>query len=206
MAASYPTSIKNFTTKRNNVDFVNDSHINDLQDEMNAVQTFVGVEADGQLVKETKTQTLTNKTLTNPVLNGDISGTAFLDEDDMASDSATKAASQQSIKTYVGKQTSIASSATPAPTGDAKHNELYITALAAAAAFANPSGSAVNGNKLIIRVKDDSTGRALTYGSEYRALGVTLPTTTTSSKTLYMGFLYNSADTKWDLVASTEEA
>jgi hypothetical protein len=44
---------------------------------------------------------MTNKTLTSPVLNGTISGDAFLDEDNMASDSATKLASQQSIKAYV---------------------------------------------------------------------------------------------------------
>ena len=52
------------------------------------------------------TETLTNKTLTAPVItsgvfNTAISGTAFLDEDNMASDSATKLASQQSIKAYV---------------------------------------------------------------------------------------------------------
>ena len=52
------------------------------------------------------TQTLTNKTLTSPVitsgvLNTSLSGSAFLDEDNMASNSATKAASQQSIKAYV---------------------------------------------------------------------------------------------------------
>ena len=41
------------------------------------------------------------KTLTSPVLNTSLSGTAFLDEDDMASDSAMKVASQQSIKAYV---------------------------------------------------------------------------------------------------------
>ena len=51
-------------------------------------------------------QTLTNKTLTtptltSPVLNTGLSGTAFLDEDTLSSDSATKAASQQSIKAYV---------------------------------------------------------------------------------------------------------
>ena len=46
-------------------------------------------------------QTLTNKTLTSPILNTGISGTAFLDEDNMASNSATKVASQQSIKAYV---------------------------------------------------------------------------------------------------------
>ena len=36
-----------------------------------------------------------------PVLGGDISGTSFLDENDMASDSDVKVASQQSIKAYV---------------------------------------------------------------------------------------------------------
>ena len=46
-------------------------------------------------------QTLANKTLTAPVLNGALSGTAFLDEDNMSSDSATAVASQQSIKAYV---------------------------------------------------------------------------------------------------------
>ena len=49
----------------------------------------------------TASQTLTNKTLTSPVINTGITGTAFLDEDDLASDSATKIASQQSIKAYV---------------------------------------------------------------------------------------------------------
>ena len=49
-------------------------------------------------------ETLTNKTLTSPVLNTSISGTAFKDEDDMSSNSATAVASQQSIKAYVDAQ------------------------------------------------------------------------------------------------------
>ena len=49
-------------------------------------------------------QTLTNKILTSPVLNTSISGTAFKDEDNMSSDSATAVASQQSIKAYVDAQ------------------------------------------------------------------------------------------------------
>ena len=63
------------------------------------------------LVARTSTDTMANKTLTapiittptitSPVLNGNISGDAFLDEDTMFSDSATKTASQQSIKAYV---------------------------------------------------------------------------------------------------------
>ncbi len=49
-------------------------------------------------------KTLTNKTLTSPVLNTGVSGTAVLDEDNMASNSATKLATQQSIKAYVDSQ------------------------------------------------------------------------------------------------------
>jgi len=50
--------------------------------------------------------TLTNKTFTSPtitsgVLNTSVSGSAFKDEDNMASNSATSVASQQSIKAYV---------------------------------------------------------------------------------------------------------
>jgi hypothetical protein len=50
------------------------------------------------------TQTLTNKTLTSAVLNGTISGTSIKDEDNMASNSATHLATQQSIKAYVDTQ------------------------------------------------------------------------------------------------------
>ena len=54
----------------------------------------------------TGSETLTNKTLTSPVvtsgvLNTGVSGSAVLDEDNMASNSATKLATQQSIKAYV---------------------------------------------------------------------------------------------------------
>ena len=54
----------------------------------------------------TGSETLTNKTLTTPtltsaVLNTGVSGSAVLDEDNMASNSATKLATQQSIKAYV---------------------------------------------------------------------------------------------------------
>ena len=56
---------------------------------------------DSTVATLTGSQTLTNKTLTSPVLNTGLSGSAFLDEDNFASNSATKVASQQSIKAYV---------------------------------------------------------------------------------------------------------
>jgi hypothetical protein len=58
------------------------------------------------LVGKATTDVLTNKTLTSPVINTGISGSAILDEDDFASDSATKLATQQSIKAYIATQVS----------------------------------------------------------------------------------------------------
>ena len=53
-------------------------------------------------------QALSNKTLTSPVINTGVSGSAILDEDDFASDSDTKLATQQSIKAYVATQVATA--------------------------------------------------------------------------------------------------
>tara|TARA_B100000424_G_scaffold95457_1_gene71780 strand:- start:357 stop:1277 length:921 start_codon:yes stop_codon:yes gene_type:complete len=74
-----------------------------------ADRTITIPDASGTIVTTAATQTLTNKTLTSPtltsaVLNTAISGSAFLDEDGMDSNSATKLASQQSIKAYVDSQ------------------------------------------------------------------------------------------------------
>jgi len=62
---------------------------------------------DSTVATLTGTQTVTNKTLTSPVLNTGVSGTAVLDEDNFASDSATKLATQQSIKAYIATQVSV---------------------------------------------------------------------------------------------------
>jgi len=59
---------------------------------------------DSTVATLTGSQTLTNKTLTSPVLNTGVSGSAILDEDNMASNSASKLATQQSIKAYVDNQ------------------------------------------------------------------------------------------------------
>ena len=62
----------------------------------------------GTTVDLTTSQALSNKTLTSPVINTGVSGSAILDEDDFASDSATKLATQQSIKAYVATQVATA--------------------------------------------------------------------------------------------------
>ena len=62
----------------------------------------------GTTVDLSTSQALSNKTLTSPVINTGVSGSAILDEDDFASDSATKLATQQSIKAYVATQVATA--------------------------------------------------------------------------------------------------
>ena len=66
----------------------------------NTVSTLVGSDTFTN-------KTLTSATLTSPVLNTAVSGTAVLDEDNMSSNSATKVATQQSIKAYVDAQTTL---------------------------------------------------------------------------------------------------
>ncbi len=100
---------------------------------------------------------------------------------------------------------SVVSSATVTPNAD-NDDTVKITAQAVALTLANPSGTPTDMQPITIRIKDNGTARAITYGSEYRAVGVTLPTTTTINKTTYLGMVYNSDDTKWDVVGTNTEA
>jgi hypothetical protein len=102
---------------------------------------------------------------------------------------------------------SVTSSATVTPTSD--NDLVVITAQAAALTMAIPSGTPVQGQALMIRIKDNATARLITWtggAGGYRAIGVTLPTTTVISKTTYVGFIYNSTDSKWDAIGVTTEA
>lgn len=98
--------------------------------------------------------------------------------------------------------TTTASTATLTPNVDAA-DTFTITAQAVALSVANPTGTPINGQKMIIRIEDNGTARAITWsGTQYRAsTDLALPTTTIATKTMYLGFIYNSTDTKWDLLA-----
>jgi len=102
---------------------------------------------------------------------------------------------------------SVASAATVTPTFT---NDLVkITAQAVALTLAAPTGTAIDGKDLMIRIKDNGTAQTIAWTSGtggYRAIGVTLPTTTTAGKTTYVGLIYNSNDSIWDVIGVTTQA
>ena len=101
----------------------------------------------------------------------------------------------------------ITSSATPTINTD-NYDAVTITALAEAITSftTNLSGTPTNFQKLIIRIKDNGTARAITWGASFEAKGVALPTTTVKSKVLTVGFIYDTVTSKWGCVASCVEA
>jgi hypothetical protein len=58
----------------------------------------------------------------------------------------------------------------------------------------------------MIRIKDNATARTIAFDTNYRAIGVTLPTTTVISKTMYLGIIYNSTDSKFDIIGYNIQA
>jgi len=142
--------------------------------------------------------------------------------------SDTKYPSQKAVKTYVdnGLGGKISASSTDILSNKRNTPRVYnvgsntsltpeiatydifeITALAGALTINNYSTSTPSaGEKMIIRIKDNGTARAISFGTKYRALGVALPTTTVISKTMYLGFIWNVADTTWDLIALAQQA
>ena len=101
----------------------------------------------------------------------------------------------------------ISTASTATLTIDTDVNDFaVITAQSEALTIGAPTGTPVEGQKLIIRIKDDGSARAITFNAIFRAIGITLPTTTVASKITYLGLVYNSTDTKWDVIATKTEA
>jgi hypothetical protein len=99
--------------------------------------------------------------------------------------------------------TTSASSLTPSV---ATADVYAYTALAAGLTINAPTGTPVDGNKLIFRFLDNGTTRTLTWNATYTVIGTTLPTATTANKMVYVGCIYNAANTRWDVVAVATQA
>jgi hypothetical protein len=105
----------------------------------------------------------------------------------------------------VKRTSTITSSASPTPNADTT-DDYTITTLATGATFGQPSGTPVNGQVLVIRVKDNGSAQSLAWNSSYRAIGVTLPTATVGGKTYYIGMKYNSSDVTWDVISVARQS
>lgn len=109
-----------------------------------------------------------------------------------------------SLASANNRVTSTASAATHTP--NAATTDVYvITAQAVNTSFLTPSGSPQQGQRLLVRIKDNGAARTMSWASVYRGIGQSLPSTTIISKLLYIGFMYNSTDSKWDMVALAQE-
>jgi len=98
---------------------------------------------------------------------------------------------------------SITSSASITPT--ISDDLVQVTAQSVALTINNPTGAYVNGQNFLIRIKDNGTARALTFGNKYVAFGSALPTTTTANKTLLIGCTYNSVSDTFDTLNSEQQ-
>jgi hypothetical protein len=106
-------------------------------------------------------------------------------------------------KTIQPRVNTTASSATPAINTDT--TDLFtITALAAAitSMTSGLTGTPVAGQRLMIRIKDNGTARAITWGTSFVSSGVaTLLSTTVISKTHHIGLIWDEVATKWVCLA-----
>ena len=83
-------------------------------------------------------------------------------------------------------------------------DQAVLTAQSVALSVAAPTGTPVNGQKLIIRIEDNATAQTISWTTTsggFRVIGCTLPTITVSTKTVYIACIYNSDDIFWDVVS-----
>jgi hypothetical protein len=101
----------------------------------------------------------------------------------------------------------VSASSAASLTPDVSAADIYAyTALAEGLTINAPTGTPVDGSKLVFRILDNGTSRALTWNGTYVQIGVTLPTATTANKTTYVGCIYNAYNARWDVLAVSTQA
>lgn len=102
----------------------------------------------------------------------------------------------------------LTDAATVTPATDAYDGGI-LTTLSQTTDFLNPTGTPTDGQRYTLRIKS-STTRTITWtnggsGTQYRgSADLALPSATSgSSLTDYLVFIWNAADSKWDLVGRT---
>lgn len=103
----------------------------------------------------------------------------------------------------------VTSVASPFSWNSDDYTRYNITAQAGNITFTADNGTPINGQKVIFRIKDDGTPRTLSWttgtSKGFRPIGIPLPTITVANKILYVGCMFNSADDRWDVLATLQE-
>jgi hypothetical protein len=101
-------------------------------------------------------------------------------------------------KRITPRVTTSTSTVTPNADTDDQYNA---TALGSTATIVNPTGTPTNGQRLTLRLVSASSPTTLTWGSSYVGMGIVLPTSLSVST--YIGCIYNSTTSLWDVTAVT---
>ena len=126
---------------------------------------------DDEFVFNDHTQTLTNKTLTSPILDTGVSGTAVQDDDTFATPSATKLASSESIKAYVATQAiveqyiQIRDTKTSGTDGGSSTGDTWITRDLTEETFDTHSLATLSSNQIVL---ESGTYRCRIHAPGYR--------------------------------------
>jgi len=88
----------------------------------------------------------------------------------------------------------------------ALYDQYAVSSQAQALTVNAPTGTPVDGNKLVFRLLDNGSSQFVSWNATYTPIGTSLPSATTAGKMVYIGCIYNSANTRWDVVAVTTQA
>jgi hypothetical protein len=166
-----------------------------------SIQLTDGTEGSGKFLKSV---TANGEANWASIANTDVSGLGTL-ATQSGTFSGTSSGTNTGDQTFLNARVqTVTSSATVTPVST--NDLVIITAQAVGLTLANPTGTFTEGQALMIRIKDNATARTIAFDTNYRAIGVTLPTTTVISKTMYLGVIYNSTDGKWDVIGYNIQA
>lgn len=91
--------------------------------------------------------------------------------------------------------TTYTSDAAPTPTGNARRNTLVVTALATNATIGAPTGTAANGNMLLVLMTATGATRTVGYNAALEAGNITRTTSLPAGSTLKQVYVY--MDSAW---------
>lgn len=155
---------------------------------------------------QSKSMTVANL-FTSPAIatpTGIVKGDVGLGNVDNTSDATKNAATVTLTNKRITKRVVTVNAPGATPTINTDNTDVAnFTGLATAitSMTTNLSGTPSAYDTLIICFTDNGTGRAITWGASFEASTVALPTTTILSTLLIVGFLWNSATSKWRCVA-----